>query len=516
MNLLSFGAFNGEQCAAIDADGISLAEFADRAEERIERHTHESAHFQFILKGAYITSARGLADVCGPPTVIFNPAGTTHRDRFHTRGGTFLTLSIDQSIVRQVGGHRALCERALGFSHGEVPWLGARLYRELRMPDDDSPAIITGLGLELLSNVVRKRLRGARGPARWLTAAFDMIQECSSEKLTLQGMASAAGVPPISFGRCFRKAFGCSAGEMLRRTRVARAEELLRRRTLPIGVMPLTRLNAFVSCVYRREAARCLLFLGCWAAMTSATWVAWPSAAQGFGGSTRAMTVDDQFRLVAVGDPLMSPDGNWVVYSVSRMSLSENARHSTFWLAATQGNVAARESLLEGDESPMWAPDSHSVYLLRSVGNGSRAGRELFEQRVDESTAVQRSHLGPGPDGSWQMSRDGTFFLVTRDEPSPFAPGADSDVVFVYEGSNGQSRACWSNLWRYDLNREKLIRVTRRNWTVDDSVISPDGRHAVVAARPDNQREQDGRASCSSLTFRTARRCKSHIMLFPK
>ena len=107
------------------------------------------------------------------------------------------------------------------------------------MPDDLSPVIITGLALELVANVARKRLQNSRGPAPWLTVAFDMIQECYSEKLTLQGMASSVGVPPIFFGRCFRKAFGCSAGEMLRRTRVARAEELLQRHTLPIAEIAL-------------------------------------------------------------------------------------------------------------------------------------------------------------------------------------------------------------------------------------------------------------------------------------
>lgn len=239
MNFLAFGTFNGERRAAIDAEDVSLAEFVDRPNERIYRHTHESAHFQFILKGAYSTTAHGIDGICGPPAVIFNPAGTTHRDRFHTRGGTFLTLSIDQSLIHQVGGQRALREQALGFTHGEVPWLGKRLYRELRMPDELSPVTITGLALELLANVARKRLRETQGPAYWLIAAFDVIQERYSGKLTLQAMASAAGVPPIYFGQCFRKAFGCSAGEMLRRTRVARAEELLRRHTFPISEIAL-------------------------------------------------------------------------------------------------------------------------------------------------------------------------------------------------------------------------------------------------------------------------------------
>jgi dipeptidyl aminopeptidase/acylaminoacyl peptidase len=199
----------------------------------------------------------------------------------------------------------------------------------------------------------------------------------------------------------------------------------------------------------------------------------------------RPMTVDDQFRLVRPGAPLVSPDGKWVLYTVERASLAENARHSSTWLASTGGRQSPKEFLREGDSSPLWAPDSRSVFFLR--------GRELFEQRIDGTAAVQRSHLGPGPEGTWQLSRDGKFFLVIQQEASPAGPGAESDVVYVDEGSNGQTRNYWWNLWRYDLGTETLTRVTQRDWSITGADLSPDGRSAVVAARPDNGRNTRGK-----------------------
>src|SRR6185295_7102756 len=194
----------------------------------------------------------------------------------------------------------------------------------------------------------------------------------------------------------------------------------------------------------------------------------------------RPMTVDDQFRLAEPGAPLLSPDGQWVLYTVERSVLAENARHSSTWLAPTDGSRPPREFLREGDASPMWAPGSRSVFFLRS--------HELFEQRVEDTAAVQRSHLGPGPDGTWQLSRDGSFFLVVRPEASASGPGAETDAVFVDEGSNGQTRDYWLNLWRYDLGAAALTRVTHRDWSINSADLSPDGRRAIVAARPDNQR----------------------------
>jgi dipeptidyl aminopeptidase/acylaminoacyl peptidase len=200
------------------------------------------------------------------------------------------------------------------------------------------------------------------------------------------------------------------------------------------------------------------------------------------------MTVDDQFRLVEPGAPILSPNGKWVLYSVTRTSVEGNKRQTTSWLAPTDGRFPPREFLSEGDSSPMWAPSSNSVYFIRPVVDGERRSPELFEQGVGDSAAVQRSRIGPGPVGSWQISRDGTFFLVLRQEQKPTGPGADSDVVFVDEGSNGQTRDYWLNLWRYELGPGTMRRITSNEWWVNSAGLSPDGRHAVVAARPDNGR----------------------------
>lgn len=202
----------------------------------------------------------------------------------------------------------------------------------------------------------------------------------------------------------------------------------------------------------------------------------------------RPMSVDDQFRLVEPSAPLLSPDGQWVLYTVERVSVAENARHSSIWIASTQNKKPPREFLREGDSSPIWAPSSRSVYFLRSVADGNRRSRELFEQGIDDSVAVQHSYIGPGVGGSWQLSQDGTSFLVIRQEAVPTGPGADSDVVFVDEGSNGQVRDYWRNLWRYDLATEKLTRVTSREWWITSADLSPDGRSAIVEAQPDNGR----------------------------
>jgi AraC family transcriptional regulator len=237
--LLPFGAFIGERRRAVELNGFSAAEFVDRPEDVVSPHTHGDAHFWFVLRGFYISTAAGLDGMCAPPTVIFNPAGTTHFDRFHTRGGAFLTLSLGDALVARVGGHGALSERPVGFPSGELPWLGTRLHRELMQADSLTPLVAEGLALELLAHASREHARRTWTRASWLEAAFQLVQDCYLDKLTVQDMARAVGVHPLLLGRSFRKAYGCSPGEMVRRRRVARAEELLRRGGMPLAEVAL-------------------------------------------------------------------------------------------------------------------------------------------------------------------------------------------------------------------------------------------------------------------------------------
>jgi AraC family transcriptional regulator len=232
MKRLPYGAFNGERRHAVTIRGFSLAEIVDPKVETFGRHSHSHAHFCFILKGRYITGARGVEGVCEPATMLFHPAGTTHRDRFHPdwRGGSFLTVSIADETMALVGGHGGLIDHEVGFTTGDLPILGAKLYRELRASDEVSPLVIEGLALELLALAARESDRAGRSPQTWLGGAYELIRDCFRSRLTVRQLAETLDVDPLHLSRCFRRRFGCSPGDFLRQCRVRHAADLLRSR----------------------------------------------------------------------------------------------------------------------------------------------------------------------------------------------------------------------------------------------------------------------------------------------
>ena len=212
--------------------GFSLSEIVDRREQAVVRHSHSHAHFCFILRGAYITSAPGREETCGPATMLFHPAGTTHRDRFHpdSRGGSFLAVSIAPETMALAADHGGLPDHDVRSAAGELPALGTRIYRELRARDEMSPLVLEGLALELLALTTREALRADRSLRPWLAGAHEMIRDCFRTRLTVRQLAATLDIDPLHLSRCFRQAFGCSPGDLLRQCRVRHAIELLRNR----------------------------------------------------------------------------------------------------------------------------------------------------------------------------------------------------------------------------------------------------------------------------------------------
>lgn len=237
--ILPSGSFIGKLERTVEAEGFSFREVVDRSEEEIPLHTHEEAHFIFVVQGAYITSARGVDPLCSSPTLLFNPAGTTHRDRFQTRGGRFLAVSIGPERLRRVQDQAGLADHAVGFSRGTIPWLASRLYEELRAMDGLSPLVMEGIALELLGHAARQQMRPGRRPPGWLRRAHDLIHDRFPGPVTVAEIAQAAGVHPVHLSRTFREHYRMTVGEYLRKLRVEHACRQLSTTDAPLSEIAL-------------------------------------------------------------------------------------------------------------------------------------------------------------------------------------------------------------------------------------------------------------------------------------
>jgi AraC family transcriptional regulator len=74
-----------------------------------------------------------------------------------------------------------------------------------------------------------------RRPPGWLVRARELLHDRSQDELTMAAIAAEAGVHPVYLARVFRRFFGETPAEYVRRCRVERAAQLVRGSARPLA-----------------------------------------------------------------------------------------------------------------------------------------------------------------------------------------------------------------------------------------------------------------------------------------
>ncbi|AEU36388.1 transcriptional regulator, AraC family [Granulicella mallensis MP5ACTX8] len=240
---LPYGVYFGSGQIRREVPGFSasLLTPALRAED-VPLHTHENASFVFVMSGAYHSSADGAARIKSEPMLIFNPAGTTHRDSFVRASGRFLAVSIsDQSLKVALNG-AVLPTAARAFASGTGFNTALRFAEECASPGTAGIATMEAMGWELLAALSGAKLWPAQdrpyGPS-WIGRARELLHQRCSDSLQIGEMAQQLGVHPVYFARMFRQVFHCTPGEYRLRCRLRDALSSMRSSSLTLSEIAL-------------------------------------------------------------------------------------------------------------------------------------------------------------------------------------------------------------------------------------------------------------------------------------
>src|SRR5688572_2542173 len=93
-----------------------------------------------------------------------------------------------------------------------------------------------------------------------------------------------------------------------------------------------------------------------------------PAAPQPSPAAKRNLQVDDLFRIKAVDDPQVSPDGKWVAYTVSSSSLKEDKSEKQVWMVSTEASGEPLPMTAKGTSAsqPRFSPDGKYLAFLAS------------------------------------------------------------------------------------------------------------------------------------------------------
>lgn len=218
----SQGDFHGSAQRSREVAGLVLREIVHEAGVKIPRHAHEHAHLAFVLRGNFTETCERKVLECKPLSVSFLAPGLTHSDYF-PNGVQCLVIEIMPQWQERVAEYLAL--DAPGFFYGGLSaWLMMRLYDEARQSDEASSLAIEGLALETLAEVSRQQSTiSGRIPPRWLERAREFLHAQFPRSSTHQEIARLVGVHPAHLATVFRRHYGCTIGEYVRRLRVESA-----------------------------------------------------------------------------------------------------------------------------------------------------------------------------------------------------------------------------------------------------------------------------------------------------
>ena len=126
-------------------------------------------------------------------------------------------------------------------------------------------------------------------------------------------------------------------------------------------------------------------------------------------------TVEEMLKLRRVSDPQLSPDGRFVAYVVTDVSLEKNKRVGHLWMVPVAGGEPV--ALVQEDKpdtSPRWSPDGRRLAFLSTRDDGSQVwvvdmaqGRAVGKPRQVTTLATEVSSFAWSPDGKWLAIRVG-------------------------------------------------------------------------------------------------------------
>jgi dipeptidyl aminopeptidase/acylaminoacyl peptidase len=120
-------------------------------------------------------------------------------------------------------------------------------------------------------------------------------------------------------------------------------------------------------------------------------------------------------KLKRVGEPEVSPDGKWVIFSVVDVSLEANTKTPHVWIVPTAGGQE-REIIVDQDgDRARWAPDGKRFAFISTKEGGSQIWAADFDGAAGSVTVTHQLTSIATEAGGELWSPDGKNVLFTSD-----------------------------------------------------------------------------------------------------
>ncbi|MGH9558844.1 MAG: TolB family protein, partial [Bryobacteraceae bacterium] len=128
-------------------------------------------------------------------------------------------------------------------------------------------------------------------------------------------------------------------------------------------------------------------------------------------GQKQPFDVHQMLKLARIGEPALSPDGQWVAFTVGRVDLNANTIPKQIYITGANGSLPRQITQMGDDnERPRWSPDSKSIYFVSNRGGSS----QIWVMNPDGSNPRQISRVSTEASGIL-ISPDGKKIVYLSD-----------------------------------------------------------------------------------------------------
>jgi dipeptidyl aminopeptidase/acylaminoacyl peptidase len=211
----------------------------------------------------------------------------------------------------------------------------------------------------------------------------------------------------------------------------------------------------------------------------------------------RAITLDDLARFQRVGAPVVSPEGDWVIYTVSQTDTKEDKGQTHLWMVKWDGSARLQLTFgKEGASAPRFSPDGRYISFLSSrPGPAKDSQIWVLDRRGGE--AEQLTAITDQEIESYSWSPDSKKLLLSlhpKAEPDaeegkppvPAKPIVIDRYHFKQDIQGYLRNDAFDSLYLYDLAAKKSEKLTTvKNVEEEDATWSPDGAWIAFVSNQD-------------------------------
>ena len=215
--------------------------------------------------------------------------------------------------------------------------------------------------------------------------------------------------------------------------------------------------------------------------------------AAGQDGS-RTVTLDDLYRLREVSSPEISPEGDWVAYTVSVPDTAQDQADSDVWMTSWDGRRSVRLTTSKTSEhTPRWSPDGRYLAFLSSREDAREVDQVWLLNRAG-GEAEKLTDL-PGGVSDYTWSPDSKRLALIASDPDPDSATVTPDTTqrthppividrFQFKadetGYLGRRR---DHLYLFDLAGHKALLLTPGEYNEQAPAWSPDGKRIAFVSK---------------------------------